>query len=75
MSALRFGLTRLKAPGNGQALVEAKRMIALLLVLLLLVLLFGGLGIFVAKVFLFGLLLALIVGVVAGYGSLNRRGV
>ena len=46
-------------------------MLALLLVILLLVLLFGGLGIFVAKVFLFGLLLALVVGLVGGY---SRRG-
>ena len=48
-------------------------MITLLLVLLLLVLLFGGLGIFVAKVFLVGLLVALLVGLVAGYGGWNRR--
>ena len=43
-------------------------MITLLLVLLLLVLLFGGLGIFVAKVFLFGLLIALLVGAIGGIG-------
>lgn len=42
-------------------------MLALLLVLLLLVLLFGGLGIFVARVFLIGLLIALLVGVIAGF--------
>ena len=47
-------------------------MLAVLLVLLLLVLLFGGLGLFVAKVFFIGLLVALIVGAVAG-GSLMRR--
>jgi hypothetical protein len=41
------------------------------LIILLLVLLFGGLGIFVAKVFLLGLLLALLVGIIAGFG---RRG-
>ena len=41
-------------------------MLALLLIVLLLVLLFGGLGLFVAKVFLFGLLIALIVGAVGG---------
>jgi hypothetical protein len=41
-------------------------MVTLLVVMLLLILLFGGLGIFVAKVFLFGLLIALIVGAVGG---------
>ena len=41
-------------------------MLALLLVVLLLVLLFGGLGLFVAKVFLIGLLIALLVGAVGG---------
>ena len=41
-------------------------MVTLLLVMLLLILLFGGLGIFVAKVFLFGLLIALLVGAVGG---------
>ena len=44
-------------------------MVTLLLVMLLLILLFGGLGIFVAKVFLLGLLLALLIGAVAGIGS------
>jgi hypothetical protein len=34
--------------------------------MLLLILLFGGLGIFVAKVFLLGLLLAVLVGAVGG---------
>jgi hypothetical protein len=34
--------------------------------LLLLVLLFGGLGLFVAKVFLFGLLVVLLVGILGG---------
>ncbi len=48
-------------------------MIALLLVLLLLVLLFGGLGLFVAKVFLIGLVIALIVGAVAGIGGYRGR--
>jgi hypothetical protein len=38
----------------------------------LLVLLFGGLGIFVAKVFLLGLLLALVVGAVAGFSGRGR---
>jgi hypothetical protein len=47
-------------------------MIAALLIILLLVLLFGGLGIFVAKVFLLGLLLALIVGAVAGFAGRGR---
>jgi hypothetical protein len=50
-------------------------MVTLLLVLLLLVLLFGGLGLFVARVFLIGLLVALLVGAVAGYSGWNRRGV
>jgi hypothetical protein len=36
-------------------------MIALLLILLLIVLLFGGLGLFVAKWFLIGLLIAVVV--------------
>ena len=48
-------------------------MLALLLVILLLVLLFGGLGLFVAKVFLLGLLLALVIGVIGGLrGSRSR---
>jgi hypothetical protein len=47
-------------------------MVGLLLLMLLLILLFGGLGIFVAKVFLIGLLVALLVGAFAGYTS--RRG-
>jgi hypothetical protein len=46
--------------------------LAALLIVLLLVLLFGGLGIFVAKVFLLGLLLALLVGVIMGFTG--RRG-
>ncbi len=50
-------------------------MVGLLLVLLLLVLLFGGLGIFVAKVFLVGLVIALLVGMFAGYSGWGRRGV
>jgi hypothetical protein len=41
-------------------------MLAAILVMLLLILLFGGLGIFVAKIFLLGLLLALLVGAVGG---------
>jgi hypothetical protein len=50
-------------------------MIALLLLLILIVLLFGGLGLFVAKVFLLGLLIALLIGLVTGYRGWNRRGV
>lgn len=48
-------------------------MLALLLIVLLLALVFGGLGVFVAKVFLFGLLAALILAVVGGIG-VGRRG-
>ena len=48
-------------------------MVTLLIVMLLLILLFGGLGIFVAKVFLFGLLIALLVGAIGGYGGGLRR--
>jgi hypothetical protein len=44
-------------------------MVALLVILLLLVLLFGGLGLFVARIFLIGLLIALLVGLVGGYLS------
>ena len=47
-------------------------MIALLLVLLLLVLLFGGLGAFVAKMFFVALAVVLIAGLLAG-GRLARR--
>jgi uncharacterized membrane protein YgaE (UPF0421/DUF939 family) len=48
-------------------------MLTLLLVILLLVLLFGGLGVFVAKVFLLGLLIALLVGLFAGFSGFRRR--
>jgi hypothetical protein len=48
-------------------------MIAALLILLLLVLLFGGLGIFVAKVFLFGLLVAVLLSIVTGGMYIGRR--
>ena len=48
-------------------------MIIALLVLLLLVLLFGGLGIFVAKVFLIGLLLAVLVGLLLGVSGRRAR--
>jgi hypothetical protein len=47
-------------------------MVTLLLVMLLLILLFGGLGLFVAKVFLLGLLIALLVGLVGGFTGLRR---
>ena len=46
-------------------------MLALLLLLVVLVLLFGGLGLFVARIFLIGLVLAAIVGILAGW---SRRG-
>lgn len=41
-------------------------MVALLLIALLLILLFGGLGVFVAKVFFIGILAALLIAVVGG---------
>ncbi len=47
-------------------------MVALLVLLLLLVLLFGGLGLFVAKVFLVGLAIALIAGLVAGMSGMRH---
>jgi hypothetical protein len=47
---------------------------ALLLVLLLLILLFGGLGVFVTKTFLWVLLLVLIVGAAVGLLSGGRFG-
>ena len=47
-------------------------MVLALVLILLLILLFGGLGLFVAKVFLIGLLLALLVGAVAGLGAGRR---
>lgn len=48
-------------------------MIAALLILLLLVLVFGGLGIFVAKVFFVGLAIALVIGLVTGGFSMRGR--
>lgn len=48
-------------------------MIALLLVLVLLVLLFGGLGIFVAKVFIFALLAVVVLSLLGGGLFLGRR--
>jgi hypothetical protein len=48
-------------------------MFGLLLLLLLLALLFGGLGIFVAKVFLVGLAIVLILGLFAGGGVFRGR--
>lgn len=41
-------------------------MLAFLIILLLLILLFGGLGLFVAKAFLFAILIVLLVGVLGG---------
>ena len=49
-------------------------MVAALLIMLLLILLFGGLGIFVAKVFLFGILIALLIGLFGGFVG-SRRGI
>jgi hypothetical protein len=48
-------------------------MLGLLLVMLILILLFGSLGVFVAKVFLIGLLLAILVGFVGGYRNWGHR--
>jgi len=48
-------------------------MVAALLIILLLILLFGGLGIFVGKVFLLGLLLALVVGAVMSLSGRRSR--
>ena len=48
-------------------------MIGVLLLLVLLVLLFGGLGIFVAKVFLFAAAVALVLSFVTGGVHLGRR--
>jgi hypothetical protein len=50
-------------------------MVTLLLVMLLLILLFGGLGVFVAKAFLLGLLLVLLIGAVAGLSGRGRTAV
>jgi len=47
-------------------------MLVALLIILLLILLFGGLGIFVARIFLVGLLIASLVGLVMGL--VGRRG-
>ena len=46
-------------------------MIALLVLLVLLLLIFGGLGIFVAKLFFIGLVAALVVALLAGVGALR----
>lgn len=48
-------------------------MLGLLLVLLLLALLFGGLGVFVAKAFLVGVLVVFIVGLIAGGRGFRSR--
>jgi hypothetical protein len=50
-------------------------MVLALALILLLILLFGGLGIFVAKVFLLGLLLVLLVGAIAGFSGRRHSGV
>ena len=47
-------------------------MLTALVVILLLILLFGSLGIFVAKVFLLGLLLAVLVGALMGAAGRSR---
>lgn len=48
-------------------------MLALLLVLLLLILLFGGLGIFVAKVFFLALAITLLVSLLTGNAYIRRH--
>lgn len=45
-----------------------KQMLGVLVVLLLLILLFGALGVFVAKLFLLGLIISLLLSVVASGG-------
>lgn len=45
----------------------------LLLLLLLGILLFGGLGLFVAKVFFIGILIVFLVGLVGGGSAMRRR--
>ena len=50
-------------------------MVWLLLLALLAIFLFGGLGIFVAKVFLIGLAVALIITLLGGVFAGRRRGV
>ena len=47
-------------------------MVAALILILLLVLLFGGLGVFVAKIFFLALVAVLIVGLIGG-GAYSRR--
>lgn len=48
-------------------------MAALLLILILLVLVFGGLGVFVAKVFLAAMLVAILLTLVSGSMLFRRR--
>ncbi len=48
-------------------------MVAALLILLLLILVFGGLGIFVAKVFLIALAVAWLLSLVTGTSYVRRR--
>src|SRR5439155_25336106 len=64
--------SRTARPGTGE---REKSLIAALLLTLLLILLFGGLGVFVAKVFLLGLIVAALVGIVAGFGGWSRGGI
>jgi hypothetical protein len=45
----------------------------LLVIVLLLALLFGGLAVFVAKIFLIGVLAVLIAGLITGGGLLRRH--
>lgn len=48
-------------------------MVGILVLLLLLVLLFGGLGVFVAKVFLIAMVVALLLSLVSGGMYIGRR--
>jgi uncharacterized membrane protein YgaE (UPF0421/DUF939 family) len=48
-------------------------MLGVLLLLLLLVLLFGGLGLFVAKVFFIALAVALVLSLFSGYSVFRRH--
>ncbi len=50
-------------------------MVAALLLVLLLILLFGGIGVFVAKVFLIAFILAALVGILARHGGWSSRGI
>lgn len=48
-------------------------MVGILVLLLLLVLVFGGLGVFVAKVFLIAMVVALLLSLVSGGMYIGRR--